>query len=61
MKNAAISLVWGFNAWYAANFVSLATETPSIGPVAAVAAGVVAYLALTRRMRARIVAVPAAA
>jgi hypothetical protein len=51
MKNAAITTLWAFNAWYIANFASVVTDAPSVGPVAAVLGGAIAYLTLTRHTR----------
>jgi hypothetical protein len=53
MKNAAITALWAINAWYIANFASVMTDAPSVGPLAAVTGGAIAYLTLTRRSRAR--------
>ncbi len=56
MKNAAITALWAVNAWYIANFASVMTDAPSVGPLAAVTGGAIAYLALTHRARTRFTA-----
>ena len=53
MKNAVITVLWGFNAWYMVNFAAMATDGPSVGPAAGLVAAAAAYLVLTRRARVR--------
>ena len=49
MRTAAITALWGINAWYVANFATLMTHGPDVGLLAGVLGATAAYVALTRR------------